>query len=187
MADPREVMPILEDGSDVGDAPDKAINDTTSGTSIVGLTGFAFKDSSGNVTLPALNASGQVQVSTADPGTCLHANGELAAGSLSLVDVTSASITLTVTKVYTKIGWNVSCLRSSLFQLQHVDDSGGTPVVTVIDEILVGAGNFTHCCQLDCTTLDTTGGTGVILLRVQAMNFIKLSSLRATIACLEPA
>ena len=85
----------------------------------------------------------------------------------------------------------MSCLRSSIFEIVHIDDEGVTDTEVVLEEIIVGPGQFTFQTALNCLQLDTTGGTGVIVLTIRAKNFTgtpsALSSLRATIACLESA
>ena len=184
MADVREVFPILDDdGNGAGGIPRK-MNEGDDPTSENGLIGFSFKDNSGNVVLPTLNASGQLPVTTGAAGTCKRAHGELAAGSATLADVTGSVITITATKTLSSIGWQVSCFRPALFQLVYVDDAGGGgETETVIAEALVGPGNFSHCCELSCMIVDTSGGTGTQQLKVKARNFGgSQSSLRATIA-----
>lgn len=155
-----------------------------------GSIGFSFKDSSGNVVLPQLDSSGRLPViADAVAGACFSENGELAAGSGTLADVTGAKITATIGKTYNKIGMIVCCLRTSLFQLQYIDDAAGTPVVTVLAECIVGPGQYTVDFELSCLELDTTGGTGVQEINLQAQNFAgspsNLSSLRGTIEALE--
>ena len=184
MVDPEELFNTLDDGG-AGAAP-KKMQEGDSPSAANGAIGFAFKDSSGNVVLPQLNAAGQIPTTETTAGTCLYANGELAAGNLALTDVTNAQIILTVAKTYIEIGGAVSCRHASLFQWVHVDDSGGvTPVETVIAEIIVGPGQYSIFNSIECFILDTTGGTGVILLKIVAQNFSKLSSLRASIAAKE--
>jgi hypothetical protein len=61
MADPRESFATLEDGTGEGQAlASRQEGDASAAQN--GSIGFAFKDSSGNVILPALDASGNVQV-----------------------------------------------------------------------------------------------------------------------------
>ena len=183
MADVKEPFSTLDDGSGVGVTLAKRVEGDAA-ASENGAIGFAFKDSSGNVVLPALDAAGNLPVAFMDKPK-KSAKGELAAGSLSLVLVTGASVVLTANKVYTNLALMVSCRSDSLFQLVHVDDSAGTPVETVVAEALVGAGQYSFHALLPDFVLDTTGGTGVILLEVKAKNFALLNSLRASFSCAE--
>ena len=91
MADPNEVFRTIQDTSGVGDALAEAVNATTDPTGLKGSIGFSFKDSAGKVILPVLDSAGKLPVSF-DSGTEKQANGELAAGSTSLVDVTGATL-----------------------------------------------------------------------------------------------
>jgi hypothetical protein len=191
MADLRECFSVIQD--DVSGAGECLISriEGEAAAAKEGLIGFSFKDSSGNVVLPQLDSQGRLPVIVdAVAGTCIHENGELAAGSNDvLADVTGASATLTVGKTYTKIGIMGSCLRASLFQLQYIDDDGGAPTTTVLGEFLVGPGQYSFCCELHCRELDTTGGTGTQTLKLQAKNFAgspsNVSSLRGAISALE--
>lgn len=183
MVDEAELFNTLDDGG-AGAAP-KKMQEGDSPTTANGLIGFSFKDSSGNVVLPTLDASGRVPVTPEAPGVCYYANGELAAGSLSLADITGANATLALEKSYSKIGGIFSCLQTSLGQIVHVDDSAGTPVETVLGEFIVGPGQFTFCCELHCFILSTVGNTGVQDLKLKGQNFRKLSSMRGSVSALE--
>ena len=115
MADVREVFPILEDSSNVGAVLSKSqAGDVASGK--VGLTAFGFRDSSGNLILPQLTASGKIAVDagTAASGTCKSAYGTNAG---SLTNVTLATITLTASKVVSDIEAQLSCSRAALAEV----------------------------------------------------------------------
>jgi hypothetical protein len=187
MSDPKEVFPILDAGSGVGASPSQAVDATTAAAALLGLVGFAFKDSTGKVVLPQLTALGQINVLTEiGQGANKMAKGELAAGSAgSIVDVTGASITLSLAKKYKELGFVVSCRTDALFQIVHVNDSAGTPVETVMCEAQVGPGAFSFNGVLKSFLLDTTADTGIPLLKVKAKNFEVPSSLRATICVFE--
>ena len=192
MADPREIFYILADSSSgEGEAAISRIEGEAS-AAIAGLIGFSFKDSSGNVVLPQLDSEGRLPVTeVAAAGACFNAHGELAAGSATYAKVTGAEITLTAAKVYHTISATGCCLRTSIFEIVHIDDEGVTDTETVLEEFIVGAGQFSFQTKLDCLELDTTGGTGVIVLTLRAKNFNgspnALSSLRGTLAALERA
>lgn len=188
MTDVRESFPILEDNST--GAGEAAISRTEGEASaaIAGLIGFSFKDSSGNVVLPQLTADGKLPVDTeGTAGTCLSAQGEITAGSATLADV--ATITGALSKSYSKFGAIVSCNRNALFQLQYIDDAAGTPATTVLAEFVVGPGQYTVCCQIECLVQSTAAGTGTQEFKLQAQNLQPgtpiLSNLRGTIAAIE--
>lgn len=184
MADIREIFPIIENVStNEGEALGRR-QEGEVGAAINGLIGFSFKDSGGNVVLPSLNDEGAIVVSS-DGGTTIRANGELAAGSASLADVTGASITLSLGDSYNCISAVVCSRRDSLFQIVHVDDAGGTPAETVLLECIVGSGQFSFKMDLSKDILDTTGGTGDQVLKVKGQNFNVQSSLRAAISANE--
>jgi hypothetical protein len=189
MADVREVFNILAD--DTTGAGEAAISriEGEAAASKQGLIGFSFKDFNGNVVLPQLTPSGAVVVSTEGAaGDCLRGRGILT-GTATLTEIPSVSITLTIAKVYSEIAVVVSCLRESLFQIIYIDDAGGTPVETILEEIIVGAGQYTVQTDLHCLELDTTGGTGVQKLTIKAKNFAgapsALSDMRATLTTLQ--
>jgi len=185
MADLQEVFRILKDSATgAGEAPISRIEGEAAAAQ-EGLIGFSFKDSSGNVILPQLDSNGAILVNDEVEGTLYHEYAEVAAGSLALTDV--ATITLTVSKVYDKINAEGCCLRPSLFQLVHIDDSDGTPVETVMGEFIVGPGQYSFKYDLAHEELDTTGGTGVIELVLRAKNFAYASSLRGFISANEQA
>ena len=150
-----------------------------------GSIGFAFKDASGNVVLPQLDAQGRIPVSEI-AGSCKYAVGELLAGSVgSSVKVTGAEIALTAAKVYHEIGVTGSCTRTSVFELVHIDDEGVTDTEVVLERFIVGPGQFTFASELKCREIDTTGGTGTIVLTLRAENLEKASTLRGSISAVE--
>jgi hypothetical protein len=123
-----------------------------------------------------VDANGALLVTMDSIADCLRARGELAAGSGSLAVVTGAVIPLTVDKVYREVGFIVSCLRDALFQI--IWNNNGAE--TILGEILVGAGSYTVANQLHCLSF-TAGSTGTQELKIKAMNFNALSSLRASL------
>lgn len=182
MSDPQQLFEILKATSGgAGVATDQAIDATTAAVALNGLVGFAFKDASGNVILPQLDSLGRI-ATVSNRGTPKHGNGELAAGSLTLAAVTAAEIVLTASKVYTSVQWKCSCRQASLFQLIQSDNA----VETVVDEIVLGPGQYTYDFDLQQLQL-TAGATGTQKLLVKAKSFELVSSLRATITALEVA
>lgn len=177
MADLREAFPVIVDETTgAGEALISRI-EGEAGAAQEGLIGFSFKDSSGNVVLPQLTAAGALPVDTEGTNTdCLHDNGEDAAGSASLVDI--ATITLTASKDVMALGWVVSCLRASLFQIVQIDDA----TETVLAEMIVGPGDYTNTGELNCISF-TAGATGTQSVVLRGKNFDKLSSLRGSVSC----
>lgn len=178
MADPREVFWGLQDQDAIGDAAHVRIEGDAAANQ-KGSIGFAFKDSDGDVILPQLDAAGQLPIAI-NPGTAIRSIGELAAGSLTLAAVTNADITLATSKKYNHVAMVCSCRRDSLVQLIQSDAT----VETVIGEVILGAGQYSFMFALPQDTI-LSGSTGVQKLLVKGMNFDKLSSLRATISCME--
>jgi len=183
MADLLERFRILADSSGNGQSPDEAVNATTDPTGKRGLIGFSFKDADGKVVLPQLTSDGKVPVSMAGVGTVYYDNGEVAAGSSSLVEI--ASLTLSLNKLYVDICAQGCALHSSLFQVVYVNNAEGTPVETIVAEFIVGAGQFSYEYNCKMYELDTSSGTGVQKLVLKAKNFAAQTSLRGNIACRE--
>ena len=190
MADVNEVFNILADSTTgAGEAAISRIEGEAS-AAIAGLIGFSFKDSSGNVVLPQLDAQGRLPVTEeAAAGDCFHNRGELAAGSATIAKVTGAEIAATAGKTYHNISATGCCLRTSLFEVVHIDDEGVGDTEVILTEFIVGPGQFSFQEDLNCLEVDTTGGTGVIVITLRAKNFTgtpsALSSLRGTISALE--
>lgn len=182
MADNNELFHVLDDGNGLGEGIRK-IQEGDTGAAKNGSLGFAFKDASGNVILPQLTAEGKLPVDTeATGGTCLSERGENA-GSLTAVDI--CTMTLQLSKLYTGIGIVASCLQSTLFQVVHIDDVGGTPTETILFEAIVGAGAYTVCCEPKCMQFNTTGGTGTQNFVLRGTNLKKESTMRGALTANE--
>ena len=180
MAFEREVFPILETTGGAGStASQSQAGDAAAGKR--GITGFGFRDSSGNLILPQLTATGKLPVDTgASAGTCKSSFGKNATGSLT--DVVVATIVLLNAKVYSQIASTVSSTRTSIFRLVHNNNGVETELAVQI----VGAGQFSHDFLQDCLQF-TSGAVGVQELKIFALNLDKISQLSATISCLEAA
>lgn len=184
MADVAEVFNVLWDGTQ-GVSLDKREEGDAAALQN-GLIGFAFKDASGNVVLPQLNAQGQLPVTQAAAGVCYYASGELAAGSLGLfADITGAEVDLVLEKTYSSIGMVFAATQTSIGQIVAVDDAGGTPVETVLGHVIVGAGQYTVDLELKCLIHSTVGNTGDQKLKIKGQNLSVASCMRASIAALE--
>jgi hypothetical protein len=182
MPDPAELFRISDDGTGAGTSPHSRVEGDTPSAQR-GIIGFSFKDSSGDVVLPQLDTTGRLPVTfDGSQGVNLKAHGELAAGSLTLVDVTNAVITLTASTKYDNIAWNVCSRQDSLFQLVW-DDNGAE---TILDEVIVGSGSYSAGSSLNGILEFTSGATGTQELKIVAKNFQNpLSSLRGTIVAQE--
>lgn len=175
----KPVFPILVDGAGSGLGADQAVDATTAAAALNGLVGFAFKDSTGKVILPQLDAMGAIPVSTASAGTKKRARGSVAGGATAQ---TVATIALTATKVYNTLSALVSCRRGCLFQV--ILNDNGTP--TVLAEMIVDAGQYTFDYS-DPYEFFTAGATGTQQLLLKGTNFTvgEISDLHGTITTLE--
>jgi hypothetical protein len=179
MADLREAFPILEDLTGAGVAPSKSENgDASAGK--VGATVWAFKDASGNLVHPQLTPDGRIPMTQDAAGTFRNAKGELASGSATFADVTGASLTLAPSKTFVKLSAMVSCFREAIFQITQINDAS----TTILAEIVIGPGQYTFTWTQPDFEI-SSGSTGTQTLKVVGKNLDKLSSLRATITCVE--
>lgn len=156
--DERELFSILDDGTGAGDAPDGRIEGEAAAAQ-EGLIGFSFKDSSGNVILPALNAAGQLPVSLEASEICIDGSSTALGILNTAVDV--VTLTLSLTKVYRALELTASASFLTLWTVVAIDDVGGTPVETEKWRGMTGPGQFALPVKLHCAEFDTTGGTGV--------------------------
>lgn len=181
MAELRETFPILADFS-TGEGLDlHSIQAGDAPSTRRGILAFGFRNSAGNVVLPQLDAENRLPVTMDSSGVNKRANGELAAGSATMVDITGATISLTISKRIGKITWKVSCFIESIFNLVHTNDA----VITIVDQILVGPGQYTFE-SYDSVGELLSGATGTQTLKIQGQNaFNKLSSMKATLSLVE--
>jgi len=188
MADLREVFPILSDSATgAGEAAISRVEgEAAAGQE--GLIGFSFKDASGNVVLPSLTSEGKILVDTEGFGGVCKSDYGSNAGSLSVTTIATLDETvISVSKVYEKFEVLVSCMRDTLWEIVYIDDTNGTPVLTVIAAFLTGPGQFTVIGKIDCLELDTTGGTDDQNIILRATNLDKASTTRGLLACKERA
>ncbi len=141
----------------------------------------AFQDSSGNAAVPQLDATGAVPVSF-DSGTCKKSGAGSLAGTTTLTDITNSSVTLSNSKIYSKVYGVVSSMTESCFQL--VWDDNGTE--NVLAEFQVGPGQYTFPIALPCLQF-TTGATGTQTLKVKGANATadEVADLKAYIETVE--
>lgn len=141
MADLRESFAILED---VVSGEGKALGARIEGEAaagVLGSIGFSFKDSSGNVVLPALTAEGKIAVDTqATPGTIIRDHAIIDSGSVTAnADNDVVILPLAVNEVYNMADYMSSCSRNCTWTLVH-DDNG---VEEVLESWYSGAGQYT--------------------------------------------
>lgn len=179
MAHIRESFPILEDAvTKVGEALHKSQNgDASAGK--VGLTGWVFKDSNGNLVHPTLTPEGKLPVDFQGAGVPKSAssNGEVT-GALTLTTI--CEVDLTADKTYGKISARGSCFKEAIFYLVQVDDA----TENIIGHCIVGAGAYSAPIDLGATEF-TAGSTGTQKLILKAKNLTKESDFLGSLACLE--
>jgi hypothetical protein len=179
MADTNELFNTLEDGSGNGVAiRQKAEGDAPSTDN--GLMGFSFKDSSGNLVLPQLNASGQLPVTPGAAGTPI--SGSAVATPVSLnTDTDVVVIALTASETY-----ECSMAMGSSFQpvewnLVHNDN--GTP--NELARFVTGPGSFAHNVDFKNIAF-TAGAAGTQELKlIGSQKRGGLSDMHGTVSVLE--
>lgn len=180
MPEVRSSYPTLENTS-TGDG--EALASVVTGdspTAKKASIAIGFRDSSGNLVLPQLDSEGRLPVSQNGAGIEKAAAGSLAAGSATMVDITSATLSLTVNKVYAQIVVTVSCFRDAVWNVVFVDNG----VSTIIGRIHTGSGLPSYKWDANKKFV-TAGATGTQTLKVQGMNATALSELDAEISCIE--
>jgi hypothetical protein len=180
MAEPREVFPILSDVSGYG-VPVDQMQQGWSPTGKNGLIGFSFKDSSGNVVLPQLNAAGQLPVVTEGAGVPIHSRGTDADGDK---DSFTSVVTLSLQAgyKYSDIGFIVSSRREAHWEIIHSDDGAET----ILADIVTGPGQFSATAQLNDLKF-TAGATGTQELLIKAKNYEVASAMYAYVEAKEIA
>lgn len=155
MAEIREVFPTLNDAGAGAVLDKKSEGNASTGN---GSIGFSFKDSSGNVVLPQLNADGTIAVKDGAVGTCKNGSGTATAtgGADDVV-----TLVLTLEKTYREIELSAGATQACLWTLVHIDDVGVVPTETELWRSLTGPGHFSVNVNFDCVEFNTIGGTGV--------------------------
>lgn len=159
MADVAELFHILRDSATgAGEAPVSRIEGEASAAQ-EGLIGFSFKDSTGNVILPQLDAQGRIPVTPAAQGTP-STDSVSSTGSVG-ADVDVITLVATTTETYSVNTMTGSASQPTLWTLVGIDDVGGADTETELARFYTGSGDFTHTLGAgDC--LDwTAGASGV--------------------------
>jgi len=158
MADEREVFTIVEDDTTAAGVKLPARIEGQASAAKNGLIGFSFKDSSGNVILPALNAAGQLPVTVEASMICINDSGTILGVLNTATDV--VTLALALTKTYRALELTASATFLTLWTVVRIDDVGGTPAETEIWRGLTGPGQFALPIKLHCAEFNTIGGTG---------------------------
>ncbi len=165
MADLEEVFKITQDSvTGAGEAP-VARDEGEAASGHGGLIGFSFKDSSGNVILPALTAAGKIPVDTAAvAGTVIRANATVAGTGGVAADV--VTLTLAVNEVYNMADFMGASSRIAKWEI--VWNNNG--VETVLDVFITGPGQFSFAEEPKNLQV-TAGATGTqeLILRGTAL------------------
>jgi len=176
MADLRTSFVILEDSITQAGVPLHKVLEGDTPAAKNALPSLSFKDSAGNLVYPQLDNSGALPVTLEGSKVCKSERGEVV-GSASFVDI--ATIVLTNGATYEDLDWVVSCFRDSHFQIVTVYDVGGADTETVLADMLVGAGSFTHAGKLKCEAF-TAPGSLVNVIKLKAKNMNALSDMRGS-------
>lgn len=182
MANPKTVFNSLKDAVTGEGAALGRIATGEAPSTLNGSIGFSFRDSTGNVVLPQLNAAGEILVATdSSPGTEKTSRVTNATGSASAVDL--SSITLTVSKSIREILGVVSCRRSALFQLVQINDV----TTTILADFVLDAGQYSFMFDFAKSLQIASGASGAQTLKITAQNLDAdgLSALSSMIACKE--
>lgn len=179
MADPRVSFPVLEDSGTQAGLPLHKVLQGDALAAKNALAALAFKNAGGTLRYPLVDADDHLIVTTENGDeACLSDRAEDAAGSATLVDL--SSISLIVATEYKNIGYIVSCFRDAIYQLIWDDDGAET----ILADIEVGSGQYTSSGQLECLSF-TSGATGTQTLKFVAKNLNALSALRSTLTVSE--
>lgn len=181
MADEAQLFRTLVDDTGSAVAMD-AVQSGDAPSTQNGILSFSFRDSSGNIVLPQLDAAGKLPV-TFDAGSCLFDySKQTPAGVGSGNSVDMATLTLATSSTYKNIEYDASCFRDSVIQIVQNDNA----VETVLWEGLVGSGQVHIANIIKCLEV-TTGAIGTQELILRGYNTDKVSDIRGSLAAELPA
>lgn len=165
MADLEEVFKITQDSvTGAGEAP-IAREEGEAGAGQGGLIGFSFKDSSGNVVLPALTAAGKLPVDTAAAAGTVIRDAQTVAGTGGVAaDV--ITLTLVNDEVYNMSDYIGASSRIAKWEL--IWNNNGAE--TQLDAFITGPGQFSFSEEPKNLQI-TAGSTGTqeLILRGTAL------------------
>jgi hypothetical protein len=155
--DQAPVLPAVDLAGNLQNLPVRSVGDADSD----GTPSFSFRDSSGNLVRPQLNADGTVPVSFAS-GTAQSASSVATIAALSTEqDVVSIAVANNdVVEANMAMG---SAFQPMLFVLYH-DDNGS---LNELARFVVGPGDFSHTANLNNISF-TAGATGTQQLILRA-------------------
>ena len=154
MAEVAEIFRVLDDGTGAGEPLDKKEVGDAPGTGN-GLIGFSFVDSSGNVVLPMLNASGQLPVTLGTAGTPVSDEGLATPAGLN-TDTTVCTLTLVASAVYNIQFFTGSSFKPCIWRVEQTDDATDT----VRARFVTGPGDYNYSSgNVDCIQI-TAGAVG---------------------------
>lgn len=188
----QSIFKILLDAAGDAFALSKVIIGQAINGTINGIAAFAFRDSSGQATMPQLNSEGAVVVST-DAGTTIAAPaGTKTASQMETagvgVRVEITKLALNVGKTYTKLSANVTATRWTKFEVVKIEDVGGTPVEEILGYAVIDAGQTNFKIGLDADKFNTDGTTNTKELYLYASHLDnKASDVFGKVSCNEIA
>lgn len=165
MADLEEVFKTLvDDATGAGEAPVSRVEgEAAAGKE--GSIGFSFKDSSGNVILPALTAAGKIPVDAESvAGTVIRDNATVAGTSGVAADV--VTLTLVANEIYNMADYIGASSRIAKWEIVQNDNGSET----TLDVFITGPGQFSFSENPKNLSV-TAGATGTqeLILRGTAL------------------
>lgn len=183
MAEPKVLFNVTETavGSNTGSAPTQAKQGDTP-TNYQGIMALGWKDSAGNLVLPALTTSGRIPVDTEGViGTFLRASAQTAVSGSTVSFQSITAITLTNSVVYSEYSMLVGCRRGGIFQVVW----GNNGVNTILGETILDAGMYTMFYK--SSDQFTSGATGGQSLTLQGKNYDIASDMHGALTVIAGA
>ena len=181
MADVRESFPTTENGSGVG-VPLSSVQEGDASAGKNAAPGLVAKDNTGDLVYLSTNAAGSLNIAISDGSVSKSSRGTVA-GNTSMTTV--CSIALTAGATYHGLSWVTSCFRDAIYEIVAIDDPAGTPIETILADVLVGSGDFTDSGRLDDVSF--VAGATAPVLRLRAKNLNTTSDFRGSISIREDA
>jgi hypothetical protein len=135
-----------------------------------GIPFFAFKrESDGAFIWPVTNDQGHVVFTSEGTKTKYKNNASLTPAALD-TEETVMEITLGAAgEKIEDLEIVPSSFKDNVINVYHVDDSGGTEVLTLLMTLRVKGGSNDQPIKISCLGLDTTGGTNVQAIRFRSL------------------
>lgn len=179
MADLEEVFKTLEDSVTGAGEALTARDEGEAAAGATGGIGFSFKDSSGNVILPALTADGKIPVDTeAAAGTAIRGNASLNGVSGVATDV--VTLTLAVDEIYNCSDFMGASSRIAKWEVVW-DDNGSE---TVLDTFITGPGQFSFSENPKNLSI-TAGAVGTQELILRGTALFRTTDLHGRISIID--